>query len=346
MKKSYQFGKKRSSRVAIWLLAFVAVITIGAVGAFHHSYTNNLRPVSSSQQTVFFTVSFGDTKHQIAMNLKNAGLIRNTRAFEIYVRGSEFQNLQAGTYTLSPSMSAQKIVKKIATGDVTKNLITILPGKRLDQIKKVFTDNGYSASDVDQAFNPATYAGHPALASLPASASLEGYLYPDSFQKEIGTPATKIIRESLDEMQKKLTSDVIAGFSAQGLDTYKGITLASIVAQESSVPADQAVIAQVFLLRLKQGMALGSDPTAAYASAIAGQPLSFKIDSPYNTRVSVGLPPGPIGNVTQNSLQAVAHPSNTSYLYFLSGDDDKLYPSYTEQQHETMIEQHCQKKCS
>src|SRR5438105_3799967 len=162
-------------------------------------------------------------------------------------------------------MSVNQIVKKMVDGDVAKNLLTILPQKRLDEIKEAFAKAGYSSAQINQAFDPANYAGHPVLASLPPGASLEGYLYPDSFQKQTDTPAADIVREALDEMQQYLTQDVTNGFAAHSLNTYQGITLASIVAQETDNPTYQPMVAQVFLSRLANNMSLGSDVTAFYA---------------------------------------------------------------------------------
>lgn len=347
MIKLPKIKKAKSHAGNIWLigLAIILIITIAGIWTLRVAYQNNLNPVSTSQKTVYFTVSLGDTKHVIAVNLQRAGLIRNSRSFEIYVRSSEFDNLQAGTYSFSPSMGAKQIAKAMVKGDVAKNLLTILPAQRLDQIKQAFIKSGYSSAEVEAAFNPATYSGHPALASLPKGASLEGYLYPDSFQKQADTPASTIVRESLDEMQKYLTSDVINGFGAQGLNVFQGITLASIVEQESSNPADQPMVAQVFIKRLNQGMMLGSDVTAFYASALASSVPSVSTDSPYNTRLYTGLPPGPIGNVNANALKAVAHPATTDYLYFVAGDDNVLHFSHTQAEHEAAVSQYCTKAC-
>jgi UPF0755 protein len=208
---------------------------------------------------------------------------------------------------------------------VAKNLLTILPAKRLDQIRAMFIASGYTADQVDAALDPGQYRDMPLLASLPPGATLEGFLYPDSYQKDAATPAATIVRESLDELNGHLTPDVLSGFSAQGLSVYRGVTLASIVAQESDDATAQPTIAQVFSTRLKQGIPLGSDVTAFYASSIAGISPSVTIESLYNTRIHPGLTPGPIGNVTDSALKAVAHPASTDYLFFLAGDDDKIY---------------------
>lgn len=331
---------------SLLVVIIIGLVCLGGIWALRSWYSSSLRSVSSSTMTKDFTVTDGMSVHDIAGGLAKAKLIRSAKAFETYVRSNEYADkLQAGTYNLSPSMTTPMIVRKMVIGDVSRNLLTILPAKRLDQIKQAFAKAGYSQSEINGAFNPANYADHPALTSLPKGASLEGYLYPDSFQRQSGTPASAIIRESLDEMNKHLSVDVTSGFAAHGLSTYQGITLASIVAAETDDPAAQPMVAQVFLSRLKQNMALGSDVTAFYASALAGKKPSVDIESPYNTRIHTGLPPGPIGNVTDSALRAVAHPAATNYLFFITGDDKKLYFAHTEAEHEQNITAHCAKSC-
>jgi UPF0755 protein len=303
---------KKTIKSSLLFIVIMAALVIGGVWALRTWYSHSLRPVSASTTQQDFKVGSGMSVHDIANGLAKAGLIRSAKAFETYVRSNEYTDkLQAGTYSLNPSMSTSAIVRKMVIGDVSRNLLTILPSKRLDQVKSVFKKAGYSDQEINSAFDPAQYADHPALTSLPKGASLEGYLYPDSFQKQSDTAASTIIRESLDEMNTHLSVDVTSGFAKQGLSTYQGVTLASIVAAETDDPAAQPMVAQVFLLRLKQNMALGSDVTAFYASALAGKKPSVAIESPYNTRIHPGLPPGPIGNVTDSALRAVAHPAST-----------------------------------
>jgi UPF0755 protein len=338
--------QKIGAKQFLLAILFAILVIVAGVWTLRTWYSANLKPLSSSMTTSYFTVKSGETVHQIGGKLQQQHLIKSSKAFETYVRSNELHNkLQAGTYVLNPAMNVQQIVKKMVTGEVARNLLTILPAKRLDQIKNSFKAAGYSQQEVDQAFNVANYSGHPALAGLPAGASLEGYLYPDSFQKQADTPASAIIHESLDQMAKHLTPDVVSGFAAQGLNSYQGVILASIVAQETDNPAYQPTVAQVFYRRLHLNMTLGSDVTAFYASAIAAKPKSVTIESPYNTRLHTGLPPGPIGNVTDKALAAVAHPSNTDFLYFVAGDDKKVYFSHTAAEHEQAIKSYCSKEC-
>jgi UPF0755 protein len=347
-RRKFSIAKRRmsSSRFFMLIAGAILIFAIAGVAALRVWYANNLRPVSDNTNSQYFSVETGETKHEIATDLQSQGLIRSSKAFETYLRSSEIDILQAGTYSLSPSMSAKTIADKMHKGDVTRNLLTILPGKRLDQIKEAFAKSGYSQTEIDQAFNPATYTDVALLNYLPRGASLEGFLYPDSFQKQADTPASTIVRESLDEMQQNLTSDLINNFAARGLNVYQGVTLASVVHQETDDPAYQPTVAQVFLTRIKQGMRLQSNVTANYAADIAGVPRNVNIDSPYNTYLHDGLPPGPIGNMTKSALNAVAHPSNTDYVYFIAGDDGKMHFSHTADEHNAAIKQYCQKKCA
>lgn len=329
--------------VIITLLIVVGGGTIALRGWYNH----NLSPASTIASQKYFSVERGKTVHEIGIDLKTAGLIRSSGAFEYYVRTNAlFNDLQAGTYVLSPTMSVPNIVKKIQKGEVARNLLTILPGKRLDQIKEAFVQAGYTPGEVNSAFDISQYSSHPLLAGLPAAATLEGFLYPDSFQKDSNTSAQVIIRESLDEMQRHLSLDVLTGFAAQNLNLYQAITLASIVLQETYDPAYQPTVAQVFLLRMKQNTRLESNVTANFAADSLGRPRDVRIDSSYNTYLHAGLPPGPIGNVTASAIKAVAHPDTTDYLFFVAGDDEKIHFSHTKAEHDDSVAKYCTKKCA
>ena len=337
---------KRLKKGPIIVVLIVALLIGGGFG-LHAWYNRNLGPVSSSHQISYFPIATGSSLQEIADDLKRAHLIRSVTAFEAYVRGRQlYSKMQAGTYALSPSMSTPTIVSKIVNGEVSRSYLTILPGKTVSQIRQTFKQAGYGDAELDTAFNPDTYPDEPVLANLPPGASLEGFLYPDSFQMVNNTPAQTIIRESLEEMQKHLTPDIISGFSAHGLNPYQGVTLASIVYLESGDPMYEPMVAQVFLSRLQQGIMLGSDVTAFYAAGLVGQGHTLGVDSPYNTRINTGLPPGPIGNLTEDALKAVAHPATTDYLFFVAGDNGVLHFSHTEAEHEQAIKQYCTKECS
>jgi UPF0755 protein len=340
--------RHRLPRRIMWLVAVLLVIALGGIAISRHIYDVDLRAVSSSQQTRIFKVSEGQAVKQIAANLKQAHLIRSSWAFQLYVHSKELNDqLQAGTYALSPGQDTPSIVTTLTKGKVTTRLITILPGRRIDQVRADLINDGFTPAAVDQALSPAQYASLPALAFKPPDVStLEGLLWPDSFQKDSTTSPSFIINESLVEMGQHLTPDIQAAFAAESLTTYQGVTLASMVDQEVNKPSDQAQAAQVFISRLKAGMVLGSDVTANYGAIASGQAPSLGYDSPYNTLKHPGLPPSPISTISASSLDAAAHPAATNWLYFVTGDDGTTYFSTNLQDHQALTQKYCHKLCS
>lgn len=340
---------RKRSRIKIISVVVCMLLALLVGGAFAgwRVYEHNLSPVSSSDEAKEFTIADGTSAQEIAQALEDTGLIRASWAFEIYVRkegAREF--LKAGTYTLRPNLSVPEVVSILTQGKISTSLVTILPGQRLDQIREsLITQYGFEVSAVETALNPNTYPNHPALADKPPEASLEGFLYPESFHRSPTTTPQDVIRASLDQMHKQLTPDLKNRIIQQGLNVYQGVTLASIIEKEVSSAEDQRQVAQVFLTRLRNGMALESNATAPYGSILAGQGYSESYTSPYNTYQNPGLPPSPVSNVTASSLAAVANPASTDFLYFFSGDDGKTHFSHTLEQHEALADQFCKRLC-
>lgn len=340
--------RKKSNWLRVGVIVGVTalvVISASVYGARRY-YRQNLLPVSTNQTAVTVTIPTGSSVSDVAEVLHKKKLIRNDWAFKQYIRNNDMQDkILAGTYAIAPSQSVQEIVEIITMGKITSKLVTIKPGQRIDQLKQAFINYGFDATAVEDAFNPVNYIGHPALVDKPNSASLEGYLYPESFQKTAETTPKQIITASLDEMQKRLTPELREAFSRRGLSTHRAVILASVVEREVDKPADRAQVAQVFQKRLSMNMRLESDATASYGAILDGQDPSLTYKSPYNTYYNDGLPAGPISNVTESSLQAVANPAGTDWLYFVSGDDGVTYFSRTLQEHEALVAQHCKKLC-
>lgn len=345
----YRAGQKRQRlprRILGLIIVLVVAVLVGTLLS-RHIYNADLGPVNSSQATQIFTVQEGSSVKQIADSLESDRLIRSAWAFQLYVHSQDVSSaLQAGTYALSPSQSTANLVTILTHGKVTTKLVTILPGRRIDQVHADLINDGFDPTAVKQALDPSNYSGLPVLAFKPADEdTLEGLLWPDSYQKQPNTDPSVIIRESLVEMGQHLTPDVQAAFAAEGLTTYQGLTLTSIVDQEVSKPADQTQVAQVFLSRLNSGMMLGSDVTANYGAIAAGQAPSLSYDSPYNTLLHTGLPPSPISTISLSSLTAATHPAGTNWLYFVTGDDGTTHFSNTLQQQQANTAQYCHKLC-
>ncbi len=340
--KKRKHGRFRSTlTLSLSILTIIAIVL--AIIWVRHDYTVNLQPVSDSQSSQLVTIASGESLSQIAKQLKTSGLIRSTLAFEEYVNNENVRSdLQAGTYDLSPSQSVQQIVTILTNGKVATKLVTIVPGQRLDQVRAGLINSGFSPTSVDNALVASKYQDRAIMSFVPAGNSLEGLLYPDSFQRSADTDPSVIITESLNEMAAKLTPALQASFAKEGLSTYQGITLASIIEKEVSDPADQAQVAQVFLSRLSQSIPLQSNVTAYYGCILNNQPLSISYDTPYNTYLHAGLPPTPISTVDVQALNAAAHPASTSWLYFVTGKNGTTYFAQTLAQQNANISQYGQ----
>jgi UPF0755 protein len=338
--------REKLLRIGLILIFVFVLALVGGTAFIRYTYDRALQPVSKSQMLVLVTVPSGSSVKDISGILKTAGVIREKWAFEWYVRNNGLgADLKAGTYAFTPSQSVADIANILVRGEVATDLVTILPGQRLDQIQAALINAGFKPADVKRALNPNLYKNHPALVDKPRGASLEGYLYPESFEKSANTSPQDIIRSSLDEMQKRLTPDVRNGFAKHRLSVHQGIILASIIEKEVNTADDRDVAAQVFLKRLKDGMRLQSDVTGFYGAILAGQPPTVTFDSAYNTHTHDGLPPGPISNVTKSSLLAVVSPAKTDYVYFVAGDDGRTYFSRTYEEHLRAVKAHCHKLC-
>jgi UPF0755 protein len=336
---------KRKKRVLLWIVGIVVGIIGALIIAALVWYGQQLQPVNSrdeSRQPV--TIAAGTTPDAIAEQLKEEGLIRDTFAFALYTRFQGVQNsLQAGSYRLSPSESLPEIVEHLTNGTVDTFTITIIPGSTLEDIRAVFKNAGYSDEEITAAY-AASYES-PIFSGRNNGADLEGLIFPDTYQASSGAGVQAIIQQTFDHFERIVNdNDLLAGFERQGLTLFEGITMASII-QKEAVGGDEKQIAQVFLKRYNDGMMLGSDPTYQYIADKLGQPRDLNFNSPYNTRRFVGLPPGPIANMSLTSLEAVAEPAPGDYVYFLSGDDDVTYFSRTFEEHEANIRAHCQIKC-
>jgi UPF0755 protein len=349
MFRSYKFNSRRrlGLRLGIVVLILAVLVTVVVVET-RHIYKKDLAPVSTSQKTQLFTIKSGATVKSIADDLETQHLIRSAWALRVYVHGRGLDGkFQAGTYALSPDQGTISIVRTLTKGKVLSGLVTILPGRRIDQVRADLINDGFSPEEVDKALDPAQYADLPVMAFKPADVNtLEGLLWPDSWDKDTTTPASDIIRQSLQAMGDQLTPDIQAAFAAQGLSPYQGITLASVVVQEVNKPTDQSQAAQVFLRRIREGSLLQSDVTARYGAIAAGLAPSLTYDSPYNTHLHKGLPPTPISTISESALQAAAHPASTNWLYFVTGDDGTTYFASTLQQHEANAQKYCHKLCS
>lgn len=229
---------------------------------------------------------------------------------------------------------------------------TILPGQTIFDVKTNLKEAGYQDEEIEEAFK-ADY-NFDFLKNRPEGATLEGYLFGETHEFYKSDTVKDVITRFLEGTNQIISeNDLKNKYEKQGLSLYEGITLASMVQKEAPT-AEMPTVAQVFLSRLKSNIPLGSDVTVSYALDVidpsrkvySDNQSALEVESCYNTRKYAGLPCGPIANPGISALQAVANPSDTSYFYFLTGDDGIMYYSYTESEHNQNIYSHCQDLCN
>ncbi len=359
VKKSTKLMKK-----LFIIIPIIVVLGLGALGAFLW-YQDQLQPLVGECyddlcQEKPFVVNEGDTKDSIANHLADQEIIKNAFAFKIYTKlhnGSD--TFKTGTYNLNAHMDPKEIISVLIQGSKSSDVFrfTILPGETIFAVQKRLIEAGFDPAEVKAAFeSPFENAVYK-----PKDASVEGYLRGETYEFYKGTTAKQILERFVAEMEMQIESNNLpARLSEKGLSVYEAIILASIVQKEArmtdpNIPnEEQKTVAQIFLKRLRMGMSLGSDVTVSYAIDIIdperryydNNAAALDIDSCYNTRNRAGLPCGPISSPSLSALLAVVEPSDTDYLFFLTGDDGKMYYSYTESEHNQNIYDHCKVLCN
>ena len=328
-----------------WVVGLaLAIVILAALGVFlwYQHATSARDPAAEAK---FFTVEQGDTADVIAARLYEQGFIRDELAFRIALRlnGEAASSIKLGSYQLSAAENVSSIIAKLESGKVDIATIQIIPGKTLREVREEMVKVGYEAASVDEAL--AADYDHPLLAAKPADATLEGYIYPDTYEVDLTASPKVLLTTSFDNFYQKLEAAGLKDARYGDLDFHEAIILGSIIEKEVNTDEDRPIVAQIFLKRLDEGIQLGSDATFVYAAREMGVPAAVDLESPYNTRVYTGLPPGPISNMTLDALQALEEPADSDFLYFVTADDNVTHYARTLAEHEANVAQHCGVRC-
>jgi len=291
---------------------------------------NNLRPVNSDSTNKIFIVESGQSILTIGKNLEQKKLIKNHYSFLVYVfLTGQNKKIQSGTYRLSSSLTTPEIIKKLTTGGIADYWLKIIDGSRIEEVALLFPQ-GLPFSNQD---------------FLIKVKSKEGYLFPDSYLIPEYYTADQIISLIQNNFDQKFAK---AKENSKTLLTDKQVlVLASLLEREGKSLESKKMIAGILINRFNINMALQLDATVQYVRdnqtkniSKYWQPVSksdFSIDSPYNTYKNPGLPPKPICSPGYNSLYAAFHPTESDYLYYITGNDGKMYYAKTLEEHNSNI---------
>lgn len=292
----------------------------------------NLSPLSSEDKNRIFVVNSGDSIVTISKKLEENKFIKNYLAFLSYVfLTNQKSKIQSGTFRLSASSSTPEIIKKLTTGGVADYWLKIVDGSRVEEVASLFPEE---LSFTQQDF-------------LKKVKNMEGYIFPDSYlipQYYSLDQTINVISQNFEQKLSKAKEN-----SSTSLTDKQAIILASLLEREGKSLESKKMIAGIILNRLNINMALQLDATVLYARDSQSKPDKYwqpvtkadlLLDSPYNTYKNPGLPPKPICSPGYNSLYAAFHPTESDYLYYITGNDGKMYYAKTLDEHNSNIANH------
>jgi UPF0755 protein len=301
---------------------YISIVVILVLVLIIALFNYALSPTDSRRETVTVDIPKGTSFLGSVDLLEDAGLVKNKYLFYALVLAKNARvKIRAGEYELSTSMSPLDIINKLVKGDIISYDVTIPEDFTVAEIAarlasfKLVDEKAFVSLCEDAKF----------VASLGIEGrSAEGYLYPDTytFDKTIG--AKEIIKSMVKLFWKNFTPEMRERAAELGMKIPQVVTLASIIGKESGFKDEKPLVSAVFHNRLKKGMRLQSDPTAVYdlwsVTKVVKKKHLLK-NTPYNTYLINGLPPGPIANPAIDSLQAALYPAPVNYLYFVSNND-------------------------
>jgi len=315
-------------------LLIVLLLFLFIAYTFYLFYT----PGSLSSRNANFIVQEGESFDDIAEHLFDEGLIRSKYAFEAYaVMRGYLNKLQAGEYEFRYTMNISEIAESLAEGKVISNTVVILipEGFRTEEMEQRF-----AASDIFVnlgVFKASDFAGEFGfLADVPEGHSLEGYLFPDTYEFRKNITTEDVVLKILGNFELKFTQDLQREAAAQDKTIFEIVTMASLIEKEIPDPEEQKIISGILWKRLGVGMALQVDATIAFITGKNTTRLTLedlRVKSPYNTYLNPGLPPGPIANPGLSALTAAVYPTESEYWFYLSKPSGETVFSRTLEEH-------------
>lgn len=351
--------KRRKLKVKNLILIIAGFLLILGIGSFGY-YNISLQPADKNAQDEEFTIEEGENIRNVLNRMQDVGLIKDANMVLIYAKLNGLTDIKRGTYVLNAQDDAKSILQTInsSTAALSNGVrLTFVEGDWAKHIaQKISEGTNVSEEELLALWNDESYirsliSDYPFLTeeifNADARILLEGYLCPNTYEFDKETTADAVTRKILDQ-----TLNVYQQFASQmaqsNLSIHQIYTLASIVQYEASKAEDMKMIAQVFYNRMENAMPLQSSVTVCYALDIEKDDDWFKCeanpnyDSPYNTYMYQGLPPGPILNPGTEALEAVLEPQDNDYLYFMADvyGDGTVYYAKTYEEHLANVEKY------
>ncbi|MBM4762382.1 endolytic transglycosylase MltG [Bacillus sp. B15-48] len=346
-------------RKIVFISAILLLLLIVSIGGGGYLFVSNaLKPVDeTNDEKVEVEIPIGSSASSIGQILEEHGIIRDAQIFKYYVKFKNEAGFMAGNYHMHPSMTIDEVISSLKTGTVLENAVmtmTIPEGKQLAQIAEIIAEKterkheDVLAKFNDQQFLNTLMERYPTILdeeifNEDIRYPLEGYLFPATYPFYTEHPSVEeIVTAMLDK-----TTEVIAEYlplaEEHGMTVHELLTMASLIEEEATKKVDRKKISSVFYNRMETGMPLQTDPTVLYAQGEHKSRVYYsdlKFESPYNTYLHKGLPPGPIANAGTMSIEAALNPEETDLFYFLATPEGNVLFSKTYDEHRRLVAEH------
>lgn len=338
--ETYRPRRKARSRKR---LATVFALAASVVIVVLIWYSTALRAAGGEEQTV--SISQGASTSDIAAALKDKRLIKSPLAFRIHVKLNNLaKDFKSGTFVIAGNQTAPEIATTLTDNSKQNERFTIKEGLTQDQVADLLAKKHLVDKNEFKDLKAGDFRQYDFLASVPESASLEGFLFPETYDAPLaGTQTAQVAQIMLDQFGKELTPELREQIKDSGRSLYETVIIASIVEEEVRTDEDRRLVAGVLYKRLAEGIRLDADATLRYGlNKLTGSLTKTDLDSdnPYNTRKLKGLPPGPICNPGLSAIKAAINPQSSESLFYLSTKDGKTIFSKTLEEHEANVEKY------
>lgn len=317
------------SRVLTFLFLAAVLVIILVCGLSYWAYSAVSSPQQHDKANVYIKIEKGSTPSEILAKLASEGVISNASAASLYLRVfGDSSKLQAGEYQFPSPISTLQVLKLLEKGQDLTIKLTIPEGFTRFDIAKRITEKFPQNPPIDDKAVLTMMDDITLIKDIsPTAPNLEGYMYPTTYNFNRDAKPQDIIRAMVEQFRKFWKSEWTEQARSMGRTPQEIVTIASLIETETGVEAERPIVAGIINNRLARNIPLGIDQTNVYIAKMRGKwdgtihKSDLEVDSPYNTRIKTGLPPGPISSVTESSIRAALNPQPNDYIFYVRNVD-------------------------
>ncbi len=310
-------------------IALILLTAAAAAGISYWVYSSVTTPVGHDRNSTYIKIDRGSTPSQIVGKLASEGIISSPTAVDLYLRfAGDPSKLQAGEYQFPSPITAIQVLKQLEKGEERTIKITIPEGFTRFDIAKRISEKLLPEYTSDEKAILALMDDTSMIRDIaPEAKDLEGYMYPSTYSIPRDAKAADVIKLLVDQFRKFWKPEWTDKARSLGRTPHQIVTIASLIETETAVENERPIVAGIINNRLSRNIPLGIDQTNVYIAKMLGKwdgtihKSDLEVDSPYNTRTKIGLPPGPISSVTESSIRAALEPQSNNYIFYVRNVD-------------------------